>query len=152
MRSTEHPQLPHTVNSAEGSFFGAVSLFFLFVCEISREPLNGFAPNSHGRRVWSLARMSLKVKVKGQRSRSPWTKTAFSALSAACVRFVFGKTSLASIVLSAFDIHCRRQQLRVAARVAASIYLHCSIITRQKRLQVGRKRSNSQHAVLFQHS
>ena len=28
--------------------------------------------------------------------RSPGTKTAFSALSAACVRFMFGKTSLAS--------------------------------------------------------
>jgi len=40
------------------------------------EPLNGFAPNSHGRRVCSLARMTLKVKVKGQRSRSLETKTA----------------------------------------------------------------------------
>jgi len=27
------------------------------------EPLNGFAPNSQKRRVWSLAQMSLKVKV-----------------------------------------------------------------------------------------
>jgi len=41
------------------------SVSFLFVYEISREPLNGFAPNSHGRRVWSLAWTSLKVKVKG---------------------------------------------------------------------------------------
>ena len=39
---------------------------FLFVYKISREPLNEFAPNSHGRRVWSLARTTLKVKVKGQ--------------------------------------------------------------------------------------
>jgi len=31
-----------------------------------REPLNRCASNSHGRRVWSIARMSLKVKVKGQ--------------------------------------------------------------------------------------
>jgi len=31
-----------------------------------------------------------------QKSRSQGTKTAFSALSAACVRFMFGKTSLAS--------------------------------------------------------
>jgi len=30
------------------------------------EPLNGFAPNSHGRHVWSLAWTSLKVKVKVQ--------------------------------------------------------------------------------------
>jgi len=49
----------------------ALSVTFLFVCflfvpQISREPLNGFARNSQGRRVWSLARMSLNVKVKGQ--------------------------------------------------------------------------------------
>ena len=34
--------------------------------QISHESLNGFAPNSHGRRVWSLTRTSLNVKVKGQ--------------------------------------------------------------------------------------
>ena len=50
--------LPRTV------LFLALSVTFSFVCEISREPLNGFAPNSHGRRVWSLTRTSLKVKVK----------------------------------------------------------------------------------------
>jgi len=60
------------------------------VCEICWEPVNGFAPNSHGRRVWSLARTSLKVSGhQGQKRR-------FSTLSAACVRFMFGKTSLAS--------------------------------------------------------
>ena len=53
------------------------SMTFLFVYEISWEPLNGFAPNSQGRRVWSLARTSLNVKVKGQRLRSPGTKTDF---------------------------------------------------------------------------
>jgi len=36
------------------------------VCEISLEPLNEFAPNSQGRHVWFLARMSLNVKVRGQ--------------------------------------------------------------------------------------
>jgi len=41
-------------------------LVFLFVNQISREPLNGFAPNSKRRRVWSLARKGLNVKVKGQ--------------------------------------------------------------------------------------
>jgi len=42
----------------------------------SKVLLNGFAPNSQWRRVWSLARMSLDVKLKGQcqRSRSPGTK------------------------------------------------------------------------------
>ena len=41
---------------------------FLFVYEIPREPLNGFAPISEERRVWSLARASLNVKskVRGQ--------------------------------------------------------------------------------------
>jgi len=57
--------------------FLALSVWFLFVYEISREPQNGFAPNSHERRVWSLARMSLKVKVKGQGSRSWGTKRHF---------------------------------------------------------------------------
>jgi len=31
-----------------------------------QKPLNEFAPNSHGRRVWSFAQMSWNVKVKGQ--------------------------------------------------------------------------------------
>jgi len=65
------------LRSAEGSVFGAVSLCFLFVYEMPREPLNGLAPNSHGRRVWSLARKSLKVK----------DKNACSASSAAYVQF-----------------------------------------------------------------
>jgi len=52
------------------------SFFILFVEQIPREPLNGLAPNSHGRRVWSLARMNLNVKVKGQRSRSAVSKNA----------------------------------------------------------------------------
>ena len=43
---------------------------------------------------------SLKVKDKGQRSRSPGTKTA---VSAACERFMFGKTSLASSCFSFFS-------------------------------------------------
>ena len=48
---------------------------FLFVYEISPEPLNDFAPDSHGRRVLSLAWTSLKVKVKGQGYEGQ--KTAF---------------------------------------------------------------------------
>ena len=62
--------------------FLALSVTFLFAYEISRQPLSEFAPNSQRRRVLSFARMSLKVKVKGQRSRSPGTKRHFSALSA----------------------------------------------------------------------
>ena len=67
---------------------------FLFVHEISQEPQNGFAPNSHGRSVWSLAQTSLKVKVKGQGHHGQ--KRHFSSLSVVCVQFMFGKTSLAS--------------------------------------------------------
>jgi len=43
--------------------FMALSVTFLFVYKISWEPLNGFAPNSHRRCVWCLARTSLNVKV-----------------------------------------------------------------------------------------
>jgi len=71
--------------------FLALSVTFLFVYEISREPVNGFVPNSHGRRVWSFARRSLNIKIKCQRSMSRGTKRHFSASSAACVRFMFGK-------------------------------------------------------------
>jgi len=51
----------------------SVSVFW-FVYEISREPLNVFAPNSQGKRVWSLALTNLRAKVKSQMSRSPDTK------------------------------------------------------------------------------
>jgi len=86
-----------TARSALRKVFSALmSATFPCVHEISREPLNGFAPNSHGRRVWSLARTSLNVKVKGQGHQGQ--KTALSVLSAVCVRFIFGKTSSASIV------------------------------------------------------
>jgi len=65
-----------------GKFTFAISspdeFLFSFVCEISRELLNGFAPNSQERRVWSLSWTSLNASVNGQRSRSPWTKTGFS--------------------------------------------------------------------------
>ena len=89
--------------------------FVLFVAQISGEPLNGFAPNLQGRRVWSLARMSLNVKVIGQGHRdknalSPpaateWSRLPHDARSrrAHCVAagmttgtciMVFGKTPL----------------------------------------------------------
>jgi len=61
--------LPHAVNCGRFCFWRRQS-FFVCVWNIS-----GTA--EHRRRVWSLARMSLKVKIKGQRSRSPGTKTAF---------------------------------------------------------------------------
>ena len=42
-------------------------LFYLCMKYLgSLEPLNGFAPNSQGRRVWSITRTSLNAKVKGR--------------------------------------------------------------------------------------
>jgi len=79
--------------TAKGFVFGAI-IFFLFWYEIFRKPMKGFAPNSHGRRVWytSLGRdWRSRSKVKVTRDK----KRHFSALSAA-LRFIFGKTSLAS--------------------------------------------------------
>jgi len=111
--------------------FLAPSVTFLFVPQISPEPLNGLAQNSHGRRVWSLARMSLNVKVKGQghqgqkrdfHSRHPRQQRNGTRLlqmtsrsgdgtipslpggviSAACVRCMVGKTSLALVIILIF--------------------------------------------------
>jgi len=53
--------------------FLALSVTFLFVCEISPEPPNGFVPNSHRRCVWCLAWTTLKVKGQGHQEQ----KTAF---------------------------------------------------------------------------
>ena len=61
---------------------------FLFVYEISPELLNDFAPNSHGRRVWSLDRTSLKVKDKVQGHQGQ--KCHILTLLAACLWLMFG--------------------------------------------------------------
>jgi len=75
-------------------FLAPAVFAILFVYEMSWELLNGFVPNSHRRHAWSTTWTSLKVMVKGQGHQGQ--KRHFSALSAACVRFVFAKTSLAS--------------------------------------------------------
>jgi len=49
-------------------FSAVCDKFFLFVTQISQEWLNGFVPYSQGRRVCSLARTSLNVKVKGTKT------------------------------------------------------------------------------------
>jgi len=59
----------HTHQTVEGSVFGAVSLCFLFVYEIFPELLNGFAPNSHGRRVCCLTNLNVKVKCQGHQEQ-----------------------------------------------------------------------------------
>jgi len=48
---------------------------FLLVNEISRGTVEGICVKFTGKTVWSLARMNLSVTAKGQRSRSPETKT-----------------------------------------------------------------------------
>jgi len=52
--------------------------FFCLCMKYLGEPLNGFAPNSHGRRVWSVAQTSLKVKVNfgGLRAVYVWKTSA----------------------------------------------------------------------------
>ena len=55
---------------------------FLFVCETNiSETIKGFASDSQGRCIWFLARTSLNVKVKGQRSKSSGTKPGKTAES-----------------------------------------------------------------------
>jgi len=67
----------YRTQSTEESFvYGTVSLWCFGVYEISREPLDGFMPNSQGRRAWSLAR-SDEFESQGQRSRSKGTKRHF---------------------------------------------------------------------------
>ena len=63
--------LPHAVNCGRFCFWRRQSVVF---CLSRNIPLNGFAPDSYGRRAWPLARVCLKVKVKSQRSRSPGTQ------------------------------------------------------------------------------
>jgi len=92
--------ITHAVNCGRFCFWRRQSAYFWFMYEISRKPLNGLAPNSHGKCVWSHARTNLKVKVKGQGHRGQ--KRYLSALSAACVRSMFGKISLAS----GFNVLC----------------------------------------------
>jgi len=46
------------------------------ICQWMAGTAERFAPNSHGRRVWSFARTSWNVKDKSRRSESPGTKNA----------------------------------------------------------------------------
>jgi len=55
--------LNYTVNCVISGSVLALSVIFLFVYKISRESLNGFAPNLQRIRVKSLDRTNLKVKV-----------------------------------------------------------------------------------------
>jgi len=92
--------LPHAVNCGRFCFWRRQTVIFCLCvkylgnhCQIRTEDV--FGPSLG--RVWR------------SRSKSPGTKTAFSALSAACVRFMFGKTSLTSSSLSVLQT-CGRSQ------------------------------------------
>ena len=55
----------------QGSVFSAVCNFFIlfvFVTQISREPLDGFAPNSQRRRAWLVPRWD-EFEYKGKSSK-----------------------------------------------------------------------------------
>jgi len=93
-RSHNDTYLPHAVNCGRFCFWRRQFVVFCFVYKISWEPLNRFVPNSHGRCVWCLARTRLKIKVRGHGHQGQ--KRHFSALSAACLRFMFGKSYVAS--------------------------------------------------------
>jgi len=83
--------LQHAVNCGRFCFWHRQSAV-LFVHETPRETAERLCAKFTRRRVWSITQTSLKVKVKGQNHQEQ--KPAFSALSAACVRFMSGKTSL----------------------------------------------------------
>ena len=96
---------------------------FLFVYEIYRESLNGFGPNSHGRRVWPLAQMSLKVKVKGQGHQGQkWYFSALSEeqmiLSGSCNTRVFFLTVYRIPAISRADVvaHMREREQKKLLR------------------------------------
>jgi len=67
--------------------------------------------------MWSLTWTSLKVIVKDQGQQGQ--KQHFSALLAACVRFMFGKTSLASGLFLVFEpeISVYKSQCGIGARI-----------------------------------
>ena len=94
--------LLHAVNCVRFCFWHSAT--FLFVYEIYREPLEGYASNSQGRRVWSLARKSLNVKVKGQKSRSPGTKTRFSAYISGIAELIREKFTRKTCLVPRLDV------------------------------------------------
>jgi len=104
--------------TAEGSVFGTMSLWIvLFVYEISREPLNGFATNSHGRHN----------EFEGQGHQG---QKHLLDLSAACVRFVFGKTFLASSLLFVWVMNYT-SSLWYNATAGAAMWWHVSVVFRR---------------------
>jgi len=95
----------------------------LLAYEMSREPLNWFAPNSQGRRACLVPR-SDDSECQGQGQGHQGQRRHFSALSAACVRFMFGKTSLAFSCKFCFTFSCYRFNERVAKAYSWTLAHH----------------------------
>ena len=57
--------VPFLLHASKVLFLAVSVTFCLFVYEISLQWVNGFASDSQGRRVWTLTRTGLNVKVKG---------------------------------------------------------------------------------------
>jgi len=97
--------LPHAVNCWRFCFQRRQSVFFVCVWNISGTA-EQICTKFTRKTFWSLARTSLKVKVKCQNGHQG-QKRHFSALSATCVWFMFGKTSLAfSLFLCCLFLLC----------------------------------------------
>jgi len=88
--------------TAEGSVFGAVSLWFFCLCMKYLRTAERICVK-FPRKTCVVPRLD-KFEGHCERPRSPGTKQHFSALLAACVRFMFGKTSLASGLFLVFSL------------------------------------------------
>jgi len=104
--------LPHAVNCGRFCFWRRQYGFFMFVYEISPGTAEQICAK-FTRKMCLVPRLD-EFESQGQRSRSPRTNTAFLALSAVRMQFMFGKTSLASSMIlllptlsvqSMFSIH-----------------------------------------------
>ena len=80
---------------------------------MSREPLNGLEPNSQERRVWSLGRMSLNVRVKGQGHHD---KTGFSVDMSGTAELICGKFTRKTYLVRRWDKFEGQGQFRPPSR------------------------------------
>jgi len=137
----------HMQSTAWGSDFGALCDLFVCVWNISGTA-EWIVPNSQERRVWSLARTSLSVKVKGQGHQG--RKWHFPALSAACLRFVFVKSSFASsfkllnilVYLNLYALFLSRTMRWVLSLYVPVVYSQSSNLLNNSRLKVLKARED----------
>jgi len=128
--------------TADGSVFGAVSMLFSVCVKISREPLNGFAPSSQERRVWS--HRSEEFEGQGQTSKVKVTrdkKRHFPAISAAACGLRLVKHLLPLVI-----IFLNKGQhglfLPVHSLLASLVHASCPTSLQTWPLQPHRKQTN----------